>query len=105
MASLLGAAASGHSDAIRILDDVADGLARAVNIVTVRIDPDLIVLCGDLATDGSVVLPTIANALHKQAAPSPFLAGFDVADGLRHVHHVEHVGVVGAVLAAARKRR
>lgn len=100
IAALIAAATSGNTNAVAIWDAVVDGLARAVNIITMSIDPDLIVLGGGIATHGDVVIPAIADALRRQVEHSALLASLDIADRLRHVQCVDQVGVVGAVLAA-----
>ena len=101
IAALSAAAASGRTDAMAIWDEVIDGLAQAVHIVTMSIDPDLIILGGGMANHGDVVIPLIAASLRNRFNHSALLASLDMADRLRHVHAVDHVGVVGAVLAAS----
>jgi glucokinase len=101
IAALTTATTSGRPDAVAIWDGVIDGLARAVNIVTMRIDPDLIVLGGGMANHGDVVIPLIASSLRNRLSHSALLTSLDMADRLRHVRDVDQVGVVGAVLAAS----
>ena len=100
-ASLLDAAAAGQPAALAVWNDVAGGLASAVNIVTMSIDPDLIVPGGGIAAHGAVVVPALADALRTRAQQSRFLATLNAADRLRHVQQADQVGVIGAVLAAS----
>jgi glucokinase len=100
ISSLIAAAKSGDTDAVVIWDEVVDGLARAVDIISMTIDPDLIVLGGGIATHGGVVIPAMTRALRRHVEHSALLSSIDVADRLCHVRRVDHVGVVGAARAA-----
>jgi glucokinase len=98
---LIAAAETGRGDAIGVWDSVVDGLARAVYIMMMSIDPHVVVLGGGIANHGDRVVPAVAAALRKRALGSRLLTSLNMPERLRHVRHTDRVGVVGAVIAAS----
>lgn len=98
---LIAAAETGRADAIEVWDSVVDGLASAVYIVMMSIDPHVVVLGGGIANHGDRVVPAVAAALRERAICSRLLTSLNMPERLRHVRHTDRVGVVGAVIAAS----
>lgn len=96
--ALFAAAAAGDPDAIRIRDRFTAGVADAIRLLALTVDPGSFVLGGGVAQLGEALRSAVADALDAQAATSPFLASLELA---RRVHVVPtHVPVAafGAAL-------
>jgi len=96
--ALFAAAQSGDPKAVAIRDEFAAGVASAVRVLALAVDPRTVVLGGGVAQLGEQLRVAVAGALLDQAASSPFLASLDLADRLRVVPSSYPVAAVGAAL-------
>ena len=96
--ALFAAAQSGDPDAIAARDRFAAGVASAVRVLALAVDPRTIVLGGGVAHLGEPLRVVVADALLQQAATSPFLASLDLAGRLRVVPSDYPVAAVGAAM-------
>jgi predicted NBD/HSP70 family sugar kinase len=96
--ALFAAAASGDPAAIAIRDRFADGVAEAIRVLSLSVDPRTIVLGGGVAQLGQPLLAAVTEALLRQAAASPFLASLDLAGRVRVIPADHPVAAVGAAL-------
>ncbi len=96
--ALFAAALSGDPDAIAARDRFATGVAEAIRVLSLAVDPRTIVLGGGVAQLGEQLRVAVANALLDQAASSPFLASLELAGRLRVVPSSYPVAAVGAAL-------
>lgn len=100
MRSLMEAATIGDTLATDVWRDVTFGLASAVTLVALSIDPDAIVLGGGVAEVGDELLDAIRRRLIEMHQSAPFLRDLDVGSRLARVSAEWPLGAVGAVLAA-----
>jgi glucokinase len=96
--ALFAAAQSGDPKAIDARDRFADGVASALRVLCLTVDPRTVVLGGGVAQLGEQLRVAVAAALLDQAATSPFLASLDLAGRLRVVPSDYPVAAVGAAL-------
>jgi predicted NBD/HSP70 family sugar kinase len=96
--ALFAAAASGDPAAITIRDRFADGVAEAIRVLSLSVDPRTVVLGGGVAQLGQPLLAAVTEALLRQAAASPFLASLDLAGRVRVIPADHPVAAVGAAL-------
>ncbi len=96
--ALFGAAQSGDPKAIALRDEFAAGVASAIRVLALAVDPRTVVLGGGVAQLGEQLRVAVAGALLDQAASSPFLASLDLAGRLRVVPANYPVAAVGAAL-------
>jgi predicted NBD/HSP70 family sugar kinase len=96
--ALFAAAQSGDPKAIDARDRFAEGVASAVRVLSLTVDPRTVVLGGGVAQLGEQLRVAVAAALREQAAASPFLASLDLAGRLRVVPSDYPVAAVGAAL-------
>jgi predicted NBD/HSP70 family sugar kinase len=96
--ALFAAAAAGHREAAAIRDRFADGVAEAVRVLSLSVDPRTIVLGGGVAQLGEQLLDAVTDALRRQTAESPFLASLDLAGRVQVVPADHPVAAVGAAL-------
>lgn len=96
--ALFAAAQSGDVKAIAARDRFAEGVASAVRVLALAVDPRTIVLGGGVAHLGEPLRVAVADALLQQAASSPFLASLDLAGRLRVVPSDYPVAAVGAAM-------
>lgn len=94
--ALFAAARSGEPSAITARDRFATGVASAVRVLSLAVDPASIVLGGGVAQLGEPLRVAVAHALREQAASSPFLASLDLAGRLSVVPSDYPVAAVGA---------
>lgn len=99
-ADLAASAAAGHRDAARLWDRTTGGLAWAVQLLTMTVGPDVIVLGGGLADAGSVLLDGVRRHLDRLADTAPLVAPAGLADRLLLAPADELPGCVGALVAA-----
>ena len=104
-ADLFAAAAAGAPAAVALRDEVARHLATAVVILTLTVDPAVVVLGGGVAEAGPPLLEAVRAALAERARDSELLASLDLGDRLRLVPDALPVGAIGAALLAAPARR
>jgi glucokinase len=96
--ALFAAAQSGDRKALDARDRFAEGVAGAVRVLSLTVDPRTVVLGGGVAQLGEQLRVAVAAALRVQAATSPFLASLDLAGRLRVVPSDYPVAAVGAAL-------
>jgi predicted NBD/HSP70 family sugar kinase len=96
--ALFAAAQAGDPDAVAARDRFSAGVAAAIRMLSLAVDPRAIVLGGGVAQLGEQLRVAVAGALLDQAASSPFLASLDLAGRLRVVPSTYPVAAVGAAL-------
>jgi len=96
--ALFSAAAGGDPKAIAVRDRFAGGVAAAVRVLCLAVDPGLVVLGGGVAHLGEPLRAAVASALVAQAAQAPFLAALDLPGRLRIVPSEVPVAALGAAL-------
>ena len=94
--ALFAAARAGDPAAIGARDRFARGVASAIRVLSLAVDPASIVLGGGVAQLGDPLRTAVAQALLEQASSSPFLASLDLAGRLRVVPSDYPVAAVGA---------
>jgi predicted NBD/HSP70 family sugar kinase len=100
VADLHAAATSGDGNAIAVWKGVVGGLGRAVLLLALTFDPELIVLGGGVASLGEPLRGALVDTLAAGSAGSPFLGSLGLGARLRILDPVTPVGPIGAVLAA-----
>jgi predicted NBD/HSP70 family sugar kinase len=96
--ALFAAAAAGDPAAVAARDRFADGVADAIRMLGLTVDPRTIILGGGVANLGAPLLDAVAGALRAQAATSPFLSSLDLASRLTLVRRGVPVGALGAAM-------
>ncbi len=96
--TLFSVAAAGNPEAITARDRFAAGVADAVRMVGLTVDPATIIIGGGVTHVGEPLLAAVAAALRAQAAASPFLAALDLASRIRLLPGQVPVGAIGAAL-------
>ena len=96
--ALFAAAAAGNQEAVAARDRFAAGVADAIRMLSLAVDPAAIIIGGGVAHVGEPLLAAVTAALRSQAAPSPFLAALGLADRLRLLPGQLPVGAIGAAL-------
>jgi predicted NBD/HSP70 family sugar kinase len=97
-AALFAAAAAGNPEAVAARDRFAAGVADAIRMLGLAVDPAAIIIGGGVAHVGEPLLAAVTAALRSQAAASPFLAALGLADRLRLLPGHLPVGAIGAAL-------
>jgi len=96
--TLFAAAAAGNPEAVAARDRFAAGVADAVRMLGLAVDPAAIILGGGVAHVGEPLLAAVTAALRAQAATSPFLAALDLASRMMLLPGQAPVGAIGAAL-------
>jgi glucokinase len=96
--ALFRAAAEGDPKAVAVRDRFAGGVAAAVRVLCLTVDPGVVVLGGGVAQLGEPLREAVAAALLDQAAGAPFLADLDLAGRLLIVPPEVPVAALGAAL-------
>lgn len=96
--ALFHAAAAGDPKAIVVRDRFSSGVAAAVRLLCLTVDPDVVVLGGGVAQLGDPLRVAVAAALADQAARTPFLAALDLPGRLRILPPDLPVAALGAAL-------
>ena len=81
--ALFAAAAAGNAEAVAARDRFAAGVADAIRMLGLAVDPAAIIIGGGVAHVGEPLLAAVTAALRAQAAASPFLAALDLAGRIR----------------------
>lgn len=100
--SLLEAANGGNAAAVAVWSGVIGGLARAVLLLALTVDPEVIVLGGGVAELGRPLCDAIVDRLASEQTSSEFLRSLDLGARLRLIDPAVPVGAIGAVRAARR---
>ncbi|HVT69887.1 MAG TPA: ROK family protein [Trebonia sp.] len=96
--ALVAAAAAGYPEAVAARDCFAAGVADAIRMLALAVDPAAIIIGGGVAHAGEPLLAAVRAALRSQAAASPFLAALGLPDRLRLLPGRPPVGAIGAAL-------
>ncbi|MGH3247443.1 MAG: ROK family protein [Trebonia sp.] len=96
--ALFAAAAAGDPEAVAARDRYAAGVADAIRMVGLVIDPSVIILGGGVTDLGEPLLVAATAALRAKAADSPFLAALDLPGRVRLLPGQLPVGAIGAAL-------
>jgi predicted NBD/HSP70 family sugar kinase len=96
--AVFAAAARGDEHAIAVRDRFADGVAGAVRVLCLAVDPRTVVLGGGVSHLGDQLLVSVSEALLRQAVGSPFLASLDLDARVRIIPTDQPVAAVGAAL-------
>jgi glucokinase len=96
--ALFAAAAAGDPAAVSARDRYASGVAVAVRMVGLAVDPEAIIIGGGVTHVGEPLRAAVTAALRAQAATSPFLASLDLASRIRLLPDQLPVGAIGAAL-------
>ena len=96
--ALFAAAAAGNTEAVAARDRFAAGVADAIRMLALAVDPAAIIIGGGVAHVGAPLLAAVTAALRSQAAASPFLAALGLADRVRLLPGQVPVGAIGAAL-------
>jgi predicted NBD/HSP70 family sugar kinase len=96
--ALFAAAAAGDPKAIAVRDRFAAGVAAAVRVLCLSVDPGLVMLGGGVAHLGEPLRIAVGAALADRAARAPFLAALDLPGRLRVVPSDAPVAALGAAL-------
>lgn len=94
--ALFDASQAGDPQAGHARDRFAAGVADAIRLLCLAVDPRAVVLGGGVAQLGEPLRLAVAAALLDQATASPFLASLDLAGRLRVVPSDYPVAAVGA---------
>jgi len=95
--AVFAAAAAGDPRAGGVRDAFVAGVAEAVRLLALAVDPDVVVLGGGVAHLGEPLRRAVADALDTQARSSAFLTSLDLAARLRVVGE-EPVAAFGAAM-------
>lgn len=79
---VFAAAAGGDPVAVRILDRLADRMARVIGTVATMLNPELVVIGGGVAGSAGAILPGIRQRLPGYTATPPRVAVSPLGDGL-----------------------
>jgi predicted NBD/HSP70 family sugar kinase len=101
--ALFAAAAAGNRQAVAARDRFAAGVADAVRMLGLAVDPAVIIIGGGVAHVGEPLLAAVTAALRAQAATSPFLAALDLASRTTLLPGRAPVGAIGAALIGTAK--
>lgn len=96
--AVFAAADAGDGRAIALRDRFVTGVAAAVRMAALAVDPATIILGGGVTNLGEPLRAALTRALDEQAARSPFLASLDLAGRLRLVPGGMPVGAIGAAM-------
>jgi predicted NBD/HSP70 family sugar kinase len=96
--ALFAAAAAGNPAAVAARDRFAAGVADAVRMLGLAVDPAAIIIGGGVAHVGEPLQAAVTAALRAQAATSPFLTALDLASRIRLLPDRLPVGAIGAAL-------
>ena len=96
---LIAQASQGNQRAQRVEDIIGHGIALAVQIVALTIDPAIIILGGGMSKTGQPLLDLVTEHLNRSAACSHFIASLNLPDRLRLATADLPIAAIGAALA------
>jgi glucokinase len=99
-AALQGAAAGGDPAAQLIWDAVVAGLGRAVLILALTWDPEIVVISGGVASLGQILHDAIGHQLGVDGRRGEFLRSLGLGARMRVIEPSVPLGPIGAVRAA-----
>jgi len=94
------AATHGNASANQLWTSVIGGLSRAVLLLALTWDPEIIVLSGGVSALGDVLRDEITTRLGNEATHSAFLGSLDLGTRLRVIDPSVPLGPIGAIRAA-----
>ncbi len=97
---LYQAASSGDIAARRLWAGVIGGLSRAVLLLALTWDPEVVVISGGVATLGDVLRDAIAERLAADGQHSEFIGSLNLGARMRIIDPSVALGPIGAVRAA-----
>ena len=97
-AALFAAAAAGDHAAVVVRDRFCWGVASAIRVLGLTIDPERIVLGGGVSEVGEPLREEVVRQLRALAEGSPFLASLGLAERLSMVPRHYPVAAVGAAI-------
>jgi predicted NBD/HSP70 family sugar kinase len=98
--ALADAAAAGDPQALVVWHSVVGGLSRAVLLLALTMDPELIVLSGGVAELGDALRDAIVQRLHHDQRQSEFLSSLAIGERVHVIDPSILLGPIGAVRAA-----
>jgi predicted NBD/HSP70 family sugar kinase len=96
--ALFAAAAAGNPAAVAARARFAAGVADAIRMIGLTVDPAAIIIGGGVAHLGEPLLAAVTTALRAQAAGSPFLTALDLAGRVSLLPGRAPAGAIGAAL-------
>ncbi|RLK47843.1 ROK family protein [Microbacterium telephonicum] len=94
------AADAGDPEAVVLRDGIAFGVASALRLIALSIDPDFMVLGGGVTALGDRMLTRVMAELERAAEASPFLASLDLSSRVSVLPARSPVAALGAALIA-----
>ncbi|HEV2637988.1 MAG TPA: ROK family transcriptional regulator [Actinocrinis sp.] len=91
--------AEGNKGAIRAVEDAGEAIGRALAVLVTLLNPDLVVVGGDLAMAGEVLFAPLRRAISRDTLPSA-AQGVTVVSGALG-ERAEALGAAGGVLTRA----
>lgn len=101
--AVFDAADRGDERATRIRDGIARGVASALTVLTLSIDPDRMVVGGGVTALGERLVEAVRLELRTSAAGSDFLASLDLASGIDLLPRALPAAAFGAAIVADRE--
>ena len=96
--ALFAAAVAGNPAAVAARARFAAGVADAIRMIGLTVDPAAIIIGGGVAHLGEPLLAAVTTALRAQAAGSPFLTALDLAGRVSLLPGRAPAGAIGAAL-------
>ncbi|WP_233441213.1 ROK family protein [Microbacterium paludicola] len=96
---LFDAADAGDPDALALRDELARGVAAAVHVLTLTVDPAVIVIGGGVARLGDRLRGIVRSALVERSARSIFLTSLALPERIELLPPDSSAGALGAALA------
>jgi glucokinase len=98
LGSVLDAAAAGDLRAHLVLKQLAGGIATAVQLLVLTLDPEIVVLGGGVLDERARLMPIVDAEFAARAATSRFLHAIDMPARIRMLPIGTPVSAVGAAL-------
>lgn len=102
---MIDKARQGDAHAKESLAIIGHGIAMAVQIVALTVDPSLIILGGGMTKTGQPLLDLVDAELDKSARASHFIASLDLPARIRLAPPDLPIGAIGAALAGRKAGR
>lgn len=99
---MIDKAGQGDPKASERLNIIGDGIAQAIQIVALTIDPNIIILGGGLTRTGQPLLDLIIGKLEDRARESRFIASLNLPARVRFSSTNKPIAAIGAALAGSR---
>ncbi len=96
------AADAGDPHALVLRADLARGVAAAVHVLVLTMDPVAVVIGGGVARLGDRLLDVVRSELHERSARSAFLTSLRLADRIELLPPDSAAGALGAALTPTR---